>query len=83
MLAVKNKPFERVLSNYLGMTRTFLFNCPIKAEIRTVDSQSDLRICYSYDYNNNNNDDDEEDNNNKDNDWDQCSLEFSKRHLGD
>ena len=65
------------------MTRTFLFNCPIKAEIRTVDSQSDLRICYSYDYNNNNNNDEEEDNNNRDNDWDQCSLEFSKRHLGD
>ena len=26
------------------MTRTVLFNCPIKAEIRVVDSQSDLRI---------------------------------------
>ena len=26
------------------MTRTVLFNCPIKAEIRAVDSQSDLRI---------------------------------------
>ena len=26
------------------MTRTVLLNCPIKAEIRTVDSQSDLRI---------------------------------------
>ena len=26
------------------MARTVLLNCPIKAEIRTVDSQSDLRI---------------------------------------
>ena len=26
------------------MARTFLLNCPVKAEIRTVDSQSDLRI---------------------------------------
>ena len=34
----------RVLSNYLGMTRTVLSNCPIKAEIRAVDSQSDLTI---------------------------------------
>ena len=34
----------RVLSNYLGMMRTVLFNCPIKAEIWAVDSQSDLRI---------------------------------------
>ena len=34
----------RVLSNYLGMTCTVLLNCPIKAEIRAVDSQSDLRI---------------------------------------
>ena len=25
------------------MARTVLLNCPIKAEIRTVDSQSDLR----------------------------------------
>ena len=45
----KKKPFKRardwrVLSNYLGMTRTLLLNCPIKAEIRAVDSQSDLRI---------------------------------------
>ena len=28
----------------LGMTRTVLLNCPIKAEIRAVDSQSDLTI---------------------------------------
>ena len=34
----------RVLSNYLGMTRTVLLNCPIKAEIRAVVSQSDLTI---------------------------------------
>ena len=34
------------LSNYLGMTRTVLFNCPINAEIRAVDSQSDLRILF-------------------------------------
>ena len=34
----------RVLSNYLGMMRTVLLHCPISAEIRTVDSQSDLRI---------------------------------------
>ena len=26
------------------MTRTVLLNCPIKAEIRTIDSQSDLTI---------------------------------------
>ena len=36
--------FNSVLSNYLGMMRTVLLNCPIKTEIRTVDSQSDLRI---------------------------------------
>ena len=34
---------RRVLSN-LGMTRSVYFHCPISAEIRTVDSQSDLRI---------------------------------------
>ena len=33
---------------YLGMTRTVLLNRPIKAEIRAVDSQSDLRIFYDY-----------------------------------
>ena len=32
------------------MARTVLLHCPISAEIRTVDSQSDLRICYIYDY---------------------------------
>ena len=46
----KKKPFKsahdfrRVLSNYSGMTRTVLLYCPVSAEIRTVDSQSDLRI---------------------------------------
>ena len=34
----------RVLSNYLGMMRSVLLHCPISAEIRTDDSQSDLRI---------------------------------------
>ena len=34
----------RVLSNFLGMTHAVLLNCPIKAEIRAVDSQSDLTI---------------------------------------
>ena len=28
----------------LGMTRTALLNCPIKAEIRAIDNQSELRI---------------------------------------
>ena len=45
---MKKKPFKRacwrVLSNYLGMTRTVPLNCPIKVEIRAVDSQSDLTI---------------------------------------
>ena len=40
LLAVKKK---RHLSARV-MARTILFNCPIKAEIRAVDSQSDLRI---------------------------------------
>ena len=29
---------------YSGMTRTVLWNCPIKAEIRALDNQSDLWI---------------------------------------
>ena len=33
-----------LITNYLGMTRTVLLNCPIKAEIRAVENQSDLRI---------------------------------------
>ena len=32
------------LSFLLNMTRTVQLNCPIKDEIRAVDSQSDLRI---------------------------------------
>ena len=40
------------------MTRTVLLNCPIKAEIRAVDSQSDLTICYSYDDDDDDDDDD-------------------------
>ena len=43
------------------MTRTVLFNCPIKAEIRAVDSQSGLTICYSYDDDNDDDDDDDDD----------------------
>ena len=50
MHAVKKKPFKnarsmaRTVQSFLGMTRTVLLHCPISAEIRTVDSQSDLRI---------------------------------------
>ena len=47
----KKKPtFKRasddayVMSNYLGRSGTFLLDCPIKAETRAVDKQSDLRI---------------------------------------
>ena len=29
---------------YLSMTRADLLHCPVKAKIRTADSQSDLRI---------------------------------------
>ena len=36
----ENKPFKRTRV----MARTVLSNCPIEAEIRAVDSQSDLRI---------------------------------------
>ena len=43
------------------MTRTVLLNCPIKAEIRAVESQSDLTICYSYDDDNDDDDDDDDD----------------------
>ena len=42
--AIKARAWWRVLSSYIGMTRTVLLNCPIKAEIRAVDSQSDLTI---------------------------------------
>ena len=43
---MKNKPFK------LASDGAY---CPIKAEIRAVDSQSDLRIWYSYNNNSNNN----------------------------
>ena len=32
------------MAYYLGLTRTILLHYPISTEIRTVDSQSDLRI---------------------------------------
>ena len=46
----KKKPFKRARDGaycpitLIGMMRTVLLNCPIKAEIRAVDSQSDLTI---------------------------------------
>ena len=45
----KRKPFKRARDGAycpitLGMTRTVLLNHPIEAEIRAVDSQSDLTI---------------------------------------
>ena len=36
----------RALPNYIGMTRTILLHCPVRAGIRTVDRQSDLRILF-------------------------------------
>ena len=33
-----------ILSNYIGMMCTVLLHCPISAELRRVDSRSDLRI---------------------------------------
>ena len=33
-----------LLCSYIGMMRTVLLHCPISPEIRTVDSQSDLKI---------------------------------------
>ena len=44
--------------------------CPVKAEIRAADNQSDSRICYSYDDNNNNN-------NNTDNNNDNVTIKVS------
>ena len=35
---------DRKVLNDLGITRTVLLQCPISAEIRAVDRQSDLRI---------------------------------------
>ena len=43
LLAGKKKPFKRARDSAY-CPRTVLFNCPIKSEIRAVDSQSDLRI---------------------------------------
>ena len=58
----KHKKFQAFLASskisHLSahdMTRTVLLNCPIKAEIRAVDNQSDLRIFYGNNNNNNNN----------------------------
>ena len=51
MLAVKKKSHLSArdgaycpITFIIGMTCTLLLNCPIKAEIRAVDSQSDLTI---------------------------------------
>ena len=52
------------------MTCTVLLNRPIKAEIRAVDSQSDLTICYSYDDDNDDDDDDDDDGGDDDDDDD-------------
>ena len=44
---IKNKkPFKcmQTMSNYFGITHTALLYFPISAEIRTIESQSDLRI---------------------------------------
>ena len=42
LLAVKKKKKSHLSARV--MARTVLLNCPIKAEIRAVDSQSDLKI---------------------------------------
>ena len=49
------KPFKcmQTMSNYFGITHTALLYFPISAEIRTIESQSDLRIFYSYCYDKN------------------------------
>ena len=39
-----------VQSNYLRMTRSVLWNCPIMAEIRAVIANHIWEFCYSYDY---------------------------------
>ena len=51
-LAVKKSHWSarllwHVQSNHLGMSHTVLLHCPVSTEIKTVDSQSDLRI-FSY-----------------------------------
>ena len=38
----------RVMARTVQLLRHDAY-CPIKAEIRAVENQSDLRICYSYD----------------------------------
>ena len=43
LLVMKKKKKQKHLSARV-MARTVLLNCPIKAEIRAVDNQSDLRI---------------------------------------
>ena len=42
------------LSNYLGMTRTVLLNCPIKLKSGQLIANQIWQFCYSYDYNKNN-----------------------------
>ena len=48
LLAVKKKAIlvqmARTVRYYIGMMRTVRLHCPVSAEIRTVDSQSNLRI---------------------------------------
>ena len=34
----------KLLCNYIGKMHTVLLQCPVSPEIRTVDSQSDLKI---------------------------------------
>ena len=46
-LQVRARARWPVLSSYSGMTSTVLLHCPINDEIRTGDSQSDLRILLS------------------------------------
>ena len=36
---IRARVMARTVANYLGITRTVLLNCPIKAEIRAFDSQ--------------------------------------------
>ena len=43
-LKLKHKQFPDFFCKQWKMAHTVLLNCPIKAEIRAVDNQSDLRI---------------------------------------
>ena len=45
----KNHSSARAMARTVLLLRLDWYH-PISAEIRTVDSQSDLRICYSYEY---------------------------------